>query len=74
MPNSKTDRQGFSTENADVNRDLSSKGDPVTGLGNATGKHGVSSPYNEDLQTQITAKHSAKKQHDKENRDKQSSL
>jgi hypothetical protein len=61
MPNTKTDRQGFATENADVARDLSSKGDPVTGLGNPSGKHGISSPYNEDLQTQITAKGSKKK-------------
>ena len=61
MPNRKTDSQGFATENPDVERDLSSKGDPVTGLGNPTNKHGISSPYNEDLQTQITAKHSAKK-------------
>lgn len=61
MPNTKTDSKGFTTENPDIERDLASKGDPVTGLGNPSNKHGISSPYNEDLQTQIAAKASAKK-------------
>lgn len=61
MPNTKTDSKGFTTENPDVERDLASKGDPVTGLGKPTNKYGISSPYSDDLQTQITAKASAKK-------------
>jgi hypothetical protein len=56
MPNKKTDSLGFSTENPDVQRDLSSKGDPVQGLGNPTDRRGVSHPYDDDIQTQLAAK------------------
>ena len=56
MPNEKTDRQGFSTENADQQGDNAAKGGPTQGLGRADSKHGVSKPYDEDLQTQIAAK------------------
>jgi hypothetical protein len=70
MPNEKTDRQGFSTENADQARDTAAKGGPSTGLGNPDSKHGISKPYDEDLQAQIAAKGGNKKkdvdrQHDK---------
>lgn len=56
MPNTKTDRQGLSTENGDRQRDLGAKGGPATGIGNARDTHRVSAPYNEDLQAQIAAK------------------
>lgn len=68
MPNSKTDKQGLSTENADRQRDLGAKGGPATGVGNGRNTHGVSAPYNEDIQTQIAAKSKNKKH--KEQREK----
>jgi len=61
MTNPKTDRQGFSSQSSDTERDLGAKGGPTTGLGTPDGKHGVVMPYNEDLQTQITAKAGRKK-------------
>jgi hypothetical protein len=56
MPNPKTDNQGFSTSNADQERDLGAKGGPTTSPGRADDQHGVSAPYDSDLQTQIAAK------------------
>ncbi len=56
MPNDKTDSTGYAAENQDRERDHAAKGGPATGLGNPDDHHGVSSPYNEDLQTQIAAK------------------
>jgi general stress protein YciG len=56
MTNPKTDTRGFSSENSDAQRDMGAKGGPTTGLGRPDGKHGISRPYDEDLQTQITAK------------------
>ena len=56
MPNQKTDRQGASTQNADLERDNAAKGGPMTGPGIPDSKHGISQPYNEDLQAQIAAK------------------
>ena len=61
MPNEKTDRQGFSTENADQARDTAAKGGPSAGLGNPDSKHGITKPYDEDLQAQIAAKGGHKK-------------
>ncbi len=61
MPNPKTDRGGFSTENADQQRDNAAKGGPMTGPGNADNRHAASKPYDEDLQTQIAAKGNKKK-------------
>jgi len=55
MPNTKTDKNGFSTENADTQRNIAAKG-PTQGMGRADSKHGVSAPYDADLQTQIAAK------------------
>jgi hypothetical protein len=46
---------------------MAAKGGPSTSLGKADGKHRVSSPYNEDLQTQIAAK-SKHKKNDKNNK------
>jgi hypothetical protein len=69
MPNSKTDSKGFSTENSDMERDNGAKGGPSIGAGIPDSHHGISHPYNEDLQTQIAAKggkRKAKEQKDKE--------
>ncbi len=60
MPNEKTDSKGFAYQ-ADQERDMAAKGGPSTSLGKADSKHRVSSPYNEDLQTQIAAKSKHKK-------------
>jgi len=56
MPNPKTDSAGFSTSNADEERDLGAKGGPSTGLGIPDDKHGIATPYSSDTQTQIAAK------------------
>jgi len=56
MPSKKTDSKGFTTENPDMQEDIGAKGGPATGLGNPDAKHGVSHPYDSDLQTQIAAK------------------
>jgi hypothetical protein len=61
MPNPKTDNSGFSTTNADEERDMGAKGGPSTSLGRPDDKHGVSTPYDADLQTQIAAKGKNKK-------------
>src|SRR4051812_24033510 len=45
MPNPRTDNEGFSTSNADNERDMAAKGGPTTTPGRADGKHGVSAPY-----------------------------
>lgn len=56
MPNPKTDSGGFTTDNEDKNRDMGSKGGPSTTLGSPDDHHGISAPYDADLQTQIAAK------------------
>jgi hypothetical protein len=65
MPNPKTDNSGFSTTNADEERDMGAKGGPSTSLGRPDDKHGVSAPYDSDLQTQIVAKGKNKKKNNK---------
>ena len=61
MPNEKTDRKGFASNEADQERDMAAKGGPSTSLGKADDKHRVIKPYDEDLQTQIAAKGKHKK-------------
>jgi hypothetical protein len=61
MPNPQTDKSGFTTSNADEERDMGAKGGPSTSLGRPDDQHGVSTPYDSDLQTQITAKGKNKK-------------
>jgi len=61
MPNPKTDNSGFSTNNADEERDMGAKGGPTTSLGRPDDKHGIPAPYDSDLQTQIVAKGKSKK-------------
>ncbi|WP_207513069.1 hypothetical protein [Longitalea luteola] len=61
MPNEKTDKKGFASHDPDQERDMAAKGGPSTSLGKANDKHGVASPYSEDLQTQMAAKSKHKK-------------
>jgi hypothetical protein len=56
MPSKKTDSKGFSTENSDMQEDIGAKGGPAVGIGSPDAKHGISHPYDSDLQTQIAAK------------------
>jgi hypothetical protein len=61
MPNEKTDNQGFSTLNQDLERDNAAKGGPMTGPGNPDNQHAASKPYDEDQQAQIAAKSGKKR-------------
>ena len=72
MPNPKTDKQGFSTTNADKERDIAGKGGPAVGEGIPDDKHGVSHPYDEDTQTQLAAKSAEqKKKTERQNKDEE---
>jgi len=73
MPNPKTDSAGFSTSNADQERDMGAKGGPSTSTGIPDNKHGVAGPYNGDTQAQIAAK-GGKKDKEKEREDRRDSL
>ena len=68
MPNPKIDNAGFSTSNADEERDMGAKGGPSTSLGVPDDKHGINSPYDSDLQTQIAAKGKKEKERTKQYR------
>ena len=70
MPNPKTDSGGFSTDNSDEGRDMGSKGGPSTTLGSPDDHHGISAPYDSDLQTQIAAKAGAKNKDKKKEEEK----
>ena len=72
MPNPKTDNAGFSTSNADEERDMGAKGGPSTSMGVPDDKHGISAPYDADLQAQIAAK--AKKEKEKTKQYRKDSL
>ncbi len=56
MVNNKKDQNAYSTVNADEERDMAAKGGPSTTLGIPDNAHGISHPYDEDIQTQIAAK------------------
>jgi hypothetical protein len=56
------------TQHDDKERDRGAKGGPSTGLGIPDNKHGISHPYNEDLQTQIAAKSKGKKTDNQNNK------
>jgi len=73
MPNPKTDNAGFSTSNADQERDMGAKGGPSTSTGIPDDKHGASAPYDSDLQTQIAAK-GGRKDKEKVKKDRRDSL
>jgi hypothetical protein len=70
MPNPKTDSKGFSTDNQDQQRDMGAKGGPTTSLGQPDDQHGISAPYDSDLQTQIVAKGKSKKNNKEKNKNK----
>jgi hypothetical protein len=56
MANTRKDQNAYSTVNGDEERDMAAKGGPTTTLGIADDKHGISHPYDEDIQTQLAAK------------------
>ena len=68
MLSDKKDQSAYSTVNADEERDMAAKGGPTTTLGIADDAHGISHPYDEDIQTQLAAKSTANK---KSNNNKQ---
>jgi len=61
IDDNKKDQQAYSTVNADEQKDLAAKGGPSVGLGIPDDKHGVSAPYDSDIQTQLAAKSTANK-------------
>jgi hypothetical protein len=61
MSNPKTDNNNYGQQSDDQERDLGAKGGPTSGLGSPDDKHGISHPYNEDIQTQLAAKSKDKK-------------
>jgi len=71
MPNRKTDKQGFATQDPDVEKDIASRGGPALGAGIADNHHEISRPYDEDLQTQIAAKGGKKKKKHPDNQNNQ---
>jgi hypothetical protein len=71
MPDKRTDSKGFSTVNADEERDMGAKGGPSTSLGNPDSAHGIAHPYDEDIQTQLAAKSTQNKKKDNSTGSKQ---
>ena len=71
MPDNKKDQNAYSTVNADEERDMGAKGGPTTSLGIPDDKHGISHPYDEDIQTQLAAKSTANKKNKNEQSNKQ---
>jgi hypothetical protein len=69
MPNPKTDKQGFSTSNADEERDIAGKGGPAVGPGIPDNKQAAPASYVEDTQTQLAAQSAEQKKKNKQ-RDK----
>ncbi len=61
MPNPKSDKLGYSTSNPDEERDMAAKGGPTTSLGQPDDRHEAAAPYDEDIQTQLAAKSTEKK-------------
>jgi hypothetical protein len=60
MANTKTDNNNYGNQGNDQQRDLGAQGGPTSGLGRADGKHPISKPYDEDIQTQLAAKNKSK--------------
>lgn len=61
MQNPGRDNNNIGPQGNDQQKDLSAKGGPASGLGTPDGKHAISKPYQEDLQTQIVARNNRKK-------------
>ena len=68
MATSKTDNQDYLSTSADKERDMAAKGGPMTAPGNPDSKHGISHPYDEDIQTQLAAKSTENKNKNKKNK------
>jgi hypothetical protein len=56
MKRSVTDNNGYGRTSNERAGDMASKGGPASGLGKADNDHRISTPYSNDLQTQIVAK------------------
>ena len=61
MQNPGTDNNNIGPQDNNQQSDLAAKGGPASGLGTSDGKHAISKPYEEDLQTQIVASNNRKK-------------
>lgn len=61
MAYDRKDSNEYSTLSNDIQNDLSAKEGPSEPLGNADNDHPISQPYNEDIQTQLAAKSTEKK-------------
>jgi hypothetical protein len=68
METNKTDQQGYSTVNPNEERDMGAKGGPTTTLGIPDNAHGISHPYDSDIQTQLAAKSTENKKDNTENK------
>lgn len=56
MADNKTNQRGYSSVNADEERDMGAKGGPTTSLGVTNDAQDVPHPYDDDIQTQLAAK------------------
>jgi hypothetical protein len=65
MKNRITENEGNGFVSRERDGDLAAKGGPTTGIGKADYDHPISKPFNEDLQTQITAKSKKSKKKNK---------
>ena len=61
MAYDRKDSNEYSTLSEDIQRDQAAKEGPSTPLGSADDKHEISHPYDEDIQTQLAAKSTNKK-------------
>ena len=72
MANDRKDSNEYSTLSDDIQRDLAAKEGPSEPLGSADDNHDIPQPYNEDIQTQLAAKSTQKKnKNDSNNNTKQ---
>lgn len=67
MAYNRKDSNEYSTLSDDIQRDLAAKEGPSEPLGTADDNHEIPHPYNEDIQTQLAAKSTAKKNKDRNN-------
>ena len=61
MANDRRDSNEYSTLSDDIQNDLAAKEGPSTPLGRADDNHDIPHPYNDDIQTQLAAKSTNKK-------------
>jgi len=61
MANDRKDSNEYSTLSDDIQNDLAAKEGPSTPLGRADDNHDIPHPYNDDIQTQLAAKSTNKK-------------